>query len=720
MKCSVYMLMVTECIFVLLLCSSLIHSCGLTTHTEIAHRALEYFNGKTKRGDYKTMMVKHQDAFQAGNPYPDTFFDSLCFKGRYHDISEDTHWAPFLNVTINYIRQKYPYPWDQDTEKLIVFMLGFVSHQIADITWHSLGIDQGFLETMGKIDFHGSYGDAHNVGDFGGDILNLFEIKLQYIHSLENWYVPTFDLQNIYKIYYGDGRMTADTILECSVLMFLARAGEKLAVSKLFPTYAEKSPFMLSMLNDFFLGGIDDMAAWTDNLWHTTLYMLENGTESCQIPKNPLYINCGNTSKSFLDKRKVKNGFFSKPLMHGLSPKDVLVRKSKRGAYLTLGMELKKRLRLATRKISDSTIRAQPKQVQPKAVYRVNSTYARLGWSLLNGDVNHDGYEDLIMGSPGYSVEGNYQAGRVYIVLGGPNGLPKKDLDLNKEANITIECPALCGRHSRFGSALAVVDLNADGINDLAVSAPSDLTDSLKYSGSVHVYYGPLKVGIVLQDPSANYSCQETYCNFGWTLSGGDVNSDGFADLVIGSPFAPGGGEQRGKVTVILAKKGKIDSGKFDWVQNGEQDYSWFGYSVAVKKTSLAGNWLMIGAPTFRKCALANCSFNAKDKQSVGKLYIYVLPTYKLTYSFIGSEEHAKLGSSFSVGAPFEKYTDMLAIGIPDIDVQGSVVGYSVPFHQAGGVLVYNVSNLLRDYKRLVTSFSGDRRFDRFGVTVKI
>ena len=39
---------------------------------------------------------------------------------------------------------------EQETEKLVIFLLGIVSHQVADISWHSLGIDQGFIRTMSK------------------------------------------------------------------------------------------------------------------------------------------------------------------------------------------------------------------------------------------------------------------------------------------------------------------------------------------------------------------------------------------------------------------------------------------------------------------------------------------------------------------------------------------------------------------------------------------
>ena len=48
---------------------------------------------------------------------------------------------------------------------------------------------------------------------------------------------------------------------------------------QLYPGYAGDSPFLLDSLDSYFLGGIDDMATWTDNIWTQTITMLVNGTE---------------------------------------------------------------------------------------------------------------------------------------------------------------------------------------------------------------------------------------------------------------------------------------------------------------------------------------------------------------------------------------------------------------------------------------------------------
>ena len=50
-----------------------------------------------------------------------------------------------------------------------------MSHQVADVTWHSLGINQGFIRAMSAVNFNNIYDTAHTDADVGGDMLTQFE-----------------------------------------------------------------------------------------------------------------------------------------------------------------------------------------------------------------------------------------------------------------------------------------------------------------------------------------------------------------------------------------------------------------------------------------------------------------------------------------------------------------------------------------------------------------
>ncbi|NXP50349.1 PHLD phospholipase, partial [Heliornis fulica] len=104
----------------------------------------------------------------------------------------------------------------------------------------------------------------------------------------------------------------------------------------------------------------------------------------------------------------------------------------------------------------------------------------------------------------------------------------------------------------RFGSALAVLDFNEDGVPDLAIGAPSVGSQFLTYKGAVYVHFGT-EGGALASQPNLTITCQYSYCNLGWSLLAADVDGNGSADLVVGSPYAPGGGQQRGVVVVFYS-----------------------------------------------------------------------------------------------------------------------------------------------------------------------
>ncbi|XP_004693375.1 PREDICTED: phosphatidylinositol-glycan-specific phospholipase D isoform X2 [Condylura cristata] len=697
-------------------------SCGISTHIEIGHRALEFLHLQVGSVNYKELLLAHQDAYQAGTVFPDSFYPSICERGKFHDVSESTHWTPFLNASIHYIRENYPLPWKEDTEKLVAFLFGITSHMVADISWHSLGIQQGFLRTMGAIDFHGSYSDAHSAGDFGGDVLSQSEFNFNYL--ARRWYVPVKDLLEIYKRLYGREVISKHVITDCSYLQFLEMHGEMLAISKLYPTFSRKSPFLVEQFQEYFLGGLDDMAFWSTKIYHLTSFMLENGTSDCSLPENPLFIACGgqrnNTSGS-----KVQTHYFDRNLTTSLT-KDVgrNIKHTERGVFFSMDpwtsdslsymyQTVQRNLRLMFTEGSRQSLKHIS---SPSASYFVSIPYARLGWAMASADLNQDGYGDLVVGAPGYSHPGHIQVGRVYLIYGNDLGLPPVDLDLDKEAHGILEGFQPSGR---FGSALAVLDFNQDGLPDLAVGAPSVGSEKLTYKGKVYIYFG-CKQGRMSSSPNITISCQDVYCNLGWTLLAADMNGDSKPDLVIGSPFAPGGGKQKGIVAAFYSDpswsdKEQLNVEAANWTVRGEEDFSWLGYSlhgVSVNNRTL----LLVGSPTWKNASSLGSLFRTHDeKQSLGRVYGYYPPNSQSRFTISGDQAMGKLGTSLSSGSVMVNGTQrqVLLVGAPTHDDVSKMAFLTMTLHQGGTTRMYELTS--DSQASLLSTFSGDRRFSRFG-----
>ena len=76
-----------------------------------------------------------------------------------------------------------------------------------------------------------------------------------------------------------------------------------------------------------------------------------------------------------------------------------------------------------------------------------------------------------MIGAPGYGTPGNSQHGCIYLVTSNADsGLPSRNLNLDADADMIVNGTV---ENGRFGTAMAVADLNRDGVDDLAVSAPS-------------------------------------------------------------------------------------------------------------------------------------------------------------------------------------------------------------------------------------------------------
>ena len=182
-----------------------------------------------------------------------------------------------------------------------------------------------------------------------------------------------------------------------------------------------------------------------------------------------------------------------------------------------------------------------------------------LGKALIAGDFNHDGFDDLVIGVENENVGNLNSAGAIHFILGSSSGLTNTSNEIFTQDDFGIN---QAESQAYFGSSFTKGDFNQDGIFDLAVGAflDDDILGAGNIKGGTVTILSGNAAGLfftqnVSQSTPHVGAIDEIGDNFGYSLTSGDYNGDGLADLIVG---APGEG-----INDILFKVGAI------WVSYG-------------------------------------------------------------------------------------------------------------------------------------------------------
>jgi hypothetical protein len=210
-----------------------------------------------------------------------------------------------------------------------------------------------------------------------------------------------------------------------------------------------------------------------------------------------------------------------------------------------------------------------------------------LGWSVgCAGDVNGDGFGDVIIGEPGYDGPAGVDEGRIHVRYGLRSGTALTDFVVSSGAG-----------GSKFGQAVSGIgDATGDGFGDLAVGAPAASSNA----GALYVFQGGVATGARLTQFVYGHSIANA--RIGQSVSsGGDFNGDGYDDAIAGAPGDEWLMPLDGAAYVAWGAANSATSPTLFLILHGPQSSARFGASAAIAGDVDGDGYddAIVGAPAY-------------------------------------------------------------------------------------------------------------------------
>lgn len=282
------------------------------------------------------------------------------------------------------------------------------------------------------------------------------------------------------------------------------------------------------------------------------------------------------------------------------------------------------------------------------------------------GDVNGDGFDDLLVTDYFIRESDHQRVGSVSLYLGNRRGL-----SLEPAARIIGWQP-----ETDFGSAIAGVgDVNRDGYGDIAIGAPN-YTRHFQSEGAVFVYLGGPR-GLRAGPAWAVYGgARDAALGFLFSDTG-DVNGDGYADLLVGAPGWKGRGPGGG-IAMLFPGGPRGLAREPMWTLVGDQPAGNFGYS--------SGGVGDVNRDGYDDIVVMQASYSGRSMRE-GRALLYLGGPHGPEPKPVWTGQGFGSNCGLSTGAP--GVGDVNGDGIPDILVGSAAYSSSPDDRRLGIAAVY-------------------------------